>query len=286
MNRYIFPIALIATSLVTGVQAQDIITAENTPTIERYANQVEMLLEQKYGNDFLIKLQKLSKARLLIENHPKGTLLGMAFGMTESRIIRKNLKTYIRGKYSQKEDFRKDYLSLHAIDPKADTHPFFLSSLEKRIRDNPILREDSRDFRALVYLSLFQNEMLQRDPNWIASISEDWDMAWQKLDGAEGPILASERLKREKIAQVVAKISGINPYSSVDIEAMKDNIWSDKVSPQSYYFQAYAQMRYALGIQEGGISLDTPFQHTLQVYGLSCESNTATDLINYYRMHR
>lgn len=284
MKRYIFSLALIATSMITGAHAQEVITIENIPTIERYANQAELLLEQKYGKDFQIKLQKLAKAIPMVEKHPKGALLAVALKMTESRIVRKNLEAYIRGKYSQKETFREDYLSLRTIDPLADIHPFYLLHLEKRIKDNPILREDSKDFRALIYLSLIHDEMKQSDPDWKMRVSNDWETAWKSIGHTEESILESERLRREKIAQTVAKLTGINPHSSVDLARMKDTIWSEKVSPNSYYFQAYTQMFSVHKRNEGRLRLDIPFEHTLQKYGLSCESNTATDLINYYRL--
>ena len=259
-----------------------------------YLNQIVNLLQKQYGEDFEAKLQKLQsvKLRLASVQSPKALSIQELCVLAERQIILANLESYVRIRYIesgryQRDDFHAAYISLSRADPKADTHPSYLSEIKKRLLRSSTLREDSENFRAFVYISFFIHEKTLANPLFIQGVSEEWKQAWRGLESITGSTIGvAESERYEKIAQVVARISHINPHSARELRDMRQIIWNEKISPHSYYFQAYLFMRYSLSLKMGRIHLSIPFQHALQTESLSCEANSATDLINYYRRER
>lgn len=96
-------------------------------------------------------------------------------------------------------------------------------------------------------------------------------------------ILASKTPIYARILEQVARYNHINPWSQSDLATMKEIIKTEKISPNSLYFKAYLSLRERIASLKGQLRLPVRFTHSLQLRKLSCESNTATDLINFYR---
>lgn len=66
-------------------------------------------------------------------------------------LAKKRLAAYVLSRYgnapkSTRDRFAANFESLSKADPAAETHPYYLVSLEKRIVDNPIFKEDGSVF--------------------------------------------------------------------------------------------------------------------------------------------
>lgn len=204
-------------------------------------------------------------------------------------IILKNLadyatETYIKSGLYEKEGFQTAYEKLKQTDSRADIHPFYLKNLIQSLKKDPSFHEDSVKFRALIFLLFSLSERMQDNPDFEKNILTHWQEAWndaKNLSGAKIPVSKTPIYAR--ILGEVAKHDHINPYSQNDLSRMRERIGTEKISPNSAYFKAYLSMRERLLPLNGKLHLTPRFTHLPQSLKLSCEANTATDLINFYR---
>lgn len=249
------------------------------------------LLDRRYGDDYMAKLEKLAAVEIKLQSM-KGsridkikTLLGTA----RQNIILAHLPEYAAHKYVKsgmyrKAAFRPAYEELGRMDSRTDIHPFYLGNLIASIRENPGFTEDSVRFRALVYILFSLSERVRDNPDFERNTETGWKEAWddaKNLSGAK--ISASKAPIYARILEEVARHDHINPYSQDDLSRMRETIGKERISPNSAYFKAYLSLRERLVPLGGKLRLPTRFTHSLQSRKLSCEANTATDLINFYR---
>lgn len=246
--------------------------------------QIETLLEKQYGSNIRGKLEKIEAILIKISEKKSPKILRLKTSLTQakSNIIKENLESYVSYRYlknsqEKKENFQASYESLRNIDPKADIHSSYLALLKKQIQEYGDLDEASLIFRSYIYLSFLIQEKKEQEVAFEEKQTMEWKESWQSLRDE-----TSEK-NAQKIAQTVVKILGINPYDSYELARMKQAIWSEKISPNSAYFIAYKYLRNELTSIGKTIRINSPISHLLQTKKLSCESNSATDLINHYR---
>lgn len=219
---------------------------------------------------------KINKIKTLLES-------------TKQTIILEHLAEYTTHKYIKsgvykKESFAGAYEELTRTDSRADIHPFYLENLVTTLQQNQTLDENSIQFRALIYLLFSLSERVLDNPTFEANILTRWNEAWNDAKSVSGSKIAASKVPiYTRILAEVAKHDHINPYSQNDLSHMREVIGLEKISPNSPYFKAYLSMRERLISLEGKFRLTSRFTHLPQSLKLSCEANTATDLINFYR---
>ncbi|MDD5377391.1 MAG: hypothetical protein PHH16_04755 [Candidatus Gracilibacteria bacterium] len=249
------------------------------------------LLEKKYGNDYMQKLEKIATVQEKIRplRGSKANRLKTLLEKTKQDIILQNLADYATRKYIQsglyeKEDFLSAYEKLRQTDSRADIHPFYLRNLIRSLQENPFPDEDSMKFRALIFLLFSLSERVRNNPAFDENIRANWEEAWNDAKNISGAKIATSKAPiYARILEEVARYDHINPYSQDDLSYMREVIGREKISPNSAYFKAYLSLREKLVSLEGKLHLPTRFVHSVQSRKLSCEANTATDLINFYR---
>lgn len=249
------------------------------------------LLDRRYGDDYVAKLAKLAAVEIKLQSI-KGSRIDKIktlLGTTRQSIILKYLPEYAAHKYVKsgtyrKETFRPAYEELGKTDSRADIHPFYLGNLIASIRKNPDFTENSMKFRALVYILFSLSERVRDNPDFEKNTETDWKGAWNDAKNLSGTKIAASKVPiYARILEGVVRHDHINPYSLDDLFHMRETIGTEKVSPNSAYFKAYLSLREKLVPLGGKFRLPTRFTHSLQSRKLSCEANTATDLINFYR---
>lgn len=254
-------------------------------------NQIISFLDKKYGDDYMQKIEKLITVQEKIQSlhNPKTNKLETLLDTIKQDIILGNLAIYTTRKYIksgiyQKGEFQSAYEELRQTDSRADIHPFYLNTLIKSLQANSIFSEDSTKFRALVYILFVLSEKVRENPAFEENVLVQWKEAWNDARSESGAnIPVSKAPIYARILEGVAKYDHINPYSQDDLSIMRETIGIEKISPNSPYFKAYLSMRERLILLGGQLHLPIYFTHSLQSRKLSCEANTATDLINFYR---
>lgn len=253
--------------------------------------QIDTILDRKFAHDDIKKIDFLKTIQAKIQNlqTSKAIRIRALLEKKEQELIIANLPKYIVWKYIhswkyKKDDFGTAYLSLRNQDSRVDIHPYYLRSLEESIKNEPLFREDSTQFKWLVYLYFSISERVKDNPLYEENSALNWQQAWDDATKDVGMKIPISKLPiYNRILEEVIKKEHINPYSTSDLRKMREKIYSEKISPNSFYFKAYLAMREKLSNLEWKLRLTVRFTHTLQSRKLSCEANTSTDLINYYR---
>lgn len=197
-----------------------------------------------------------------------------------------NLNDYIRDKYlswTWANDFIKEAKKVYQIvkikDIKADTHPNYLNSVFKKLKNNSIdLDEKSNTFKLYSYLlysisktdkKLFISTSKKLETlEYFSSSSEFNANYWYYLN------------KFEKLK----KLEKINPLSKNDFSRIISKIRNENISPQSDYVKWFFGW-YAINkkiLTNDLITIPWNINHTKQLYSLSCEANSTSDLLNFY----
>ena len=223
--------------------------------------------------------QKLSN----IENSTKKNEFIQNITKFEKIFILENLRKYSVYKYfgskSKKIDlnyFRNWYQVISRIDIKADIHPYYLINLEKNIKQEKNLNEQSNIFRA--YIFLIAN---LREKNEFIKVE---DSLWKIDEIVKNADFKNKASSYEQYFNKIMVQEKINKYSINDFYKIKEKILNEKISPNSRYYNwfLYWYSKYFSILKNWSLKLSSNILHDLQIKPLSCESNSATDFINYF----
>ncbi|EKE28676.1 MAG: hypothetical protein ACD_3C00030G0002 [uncultured bacterium (gcode 4)] len=173
---------------------------------------------------------------------------------------------------------RKYYQAIKIKDITSDIHPNFLAKLENKIREKPLLDEESPTFKAYIYVlySYLKNKEKIKDTTE-SVLSSMWNF------GNSSEFLQNNAYYESKFKKFYS-FEKPNLLSKNDFTRIYSHISSNNISPWSDYMKwfLYWYATYKKVLWSNSIVLDNAFKHSQQAYPLSCEANSAKDLVNYY----
>ena len=202
-----------------------------------------------------------------------------------SILARKNLPLYALRRYSNPDEktltlLTNAYKNLRESDPKANLAPKYLLSLGNRLTLKTTSIDTDEEFLAYAYIIRKLKEtgrnmqVIQTD---IQKASED---ALAIIDKDPKSSSFSEADSKE-LESVFAQI-GKNPWNAGHLHVMRSEIIKEQLGPNTRYFRAYALAKLRNTVASRFLSVGN-IPHAKQKYALSCEANSLTDLVNYYR---
>lgn len=201
-------------------------------------------------------------------------------------LAKKRLAAYVISRYGNaskttRDRFASNFATVSKADPAAEMHPYYLVSLEKRIVDNPVFKEDGSVFGAYAHVLLALRDA-NADVEGMAA-KRKTELETSLKDATLGKIGSTSPKERTEAFKTFALL-GYDPWSSEDISRMRKVIEERKIGPETAYFKAYAYARSKLVNGSGNLSLLRGIPHSKQEWSLSCEANSMRDLVNYYRL--
>lgn len=216
---------------------------------------------------------------------PAKTAVAKNLNQLADVLAKKRLAAYALGRYSDaspttRERFAANFAAVAENDPKAEIHPAYLVSLQKRILNAEKLKEDGALFGAYVHVLLAVKESgedverAMRNRKTVTPVATA--KAYEGKTGPDSELRALETLRQLSIA----------PFDAKKIDAMRKTIETEYVGTQTRYFQAYAYARKRFRTYDGAVAIAEAVPHRKQVFSLSCESNSIRDLFNAYRLKK
>ncbi|EKE29646.1 MAG: hypothetical protein ACD_2C00131G0016 [uncultured bacterium (gcode 4)] len=173
---------------------------------------------------------------------------------------------------------RRYYQAIKLRDITADIHPNYLAKLENIIREKSALDEESPTYKTYIYV--LYSYLKNRD-----TITETTESALSSMwnFGKSREFIENRDYYESKFEKFHA-LEKPNVLSKNDFTRIYTRISSQKISPWSDYMKwfLYWYATYKKALWSNSLILNTDFSHSKQAYALSCEANSAKDLINYY----
>lgn len=199
-------------------------------------------------------------------------------------IVLDNLRSYTIEKYLSSswaidyiKSSKKSYQVLRLKDIRADIHQNYLDSLETKIKTFPELNEEANLYKSYIYI-LYS----------ILSSKEKGITTLEKLASKDTFINSQEYTQNKdmfdwKITKLIAA-ENIKLYSKNDFQKITEKIKSENISPGSDYMKGYLwwYAKYYRILLSDSILVNSWTWHEKQAYNLSCEANSAKDLVNHY----
>lgn len=270
---------IILTSFVSLVGLVFFTLQSGTPTSLAQSDDLTSLESEKAnicGNSPVCSQNSIKSRILLAEINRKISILA-----------RKNLPLYVLRKYKNpsKEVVNRltvAYQNLQESDPKSEISPKYLLSLGEKIAKESGNLENDEKFLAYAHIILKLKET-GKDMSALQAESDNAiKIALIDIDKAPARISfsADEIPKLEKAFEQIGK----NPWNIGHLQMMKSEILRESIGKNTRFFRAYAlaKMRNTVGSRFLSVG---DIKHSKQKYPLSCEINSLTDLVNYYRAH-
>jgi len=248
------------------------------------------LLQQKYESDYRPKFQALKDIQITAKK-TNDLPTQRAVKKVKTILVYTNLRAISLEKLKTSSgeliaNYRKSFLRLKKNDLKAERTWSYLENLEKRIKSQR-LSLTSGAYKSYLYVLSYVTKngkvsVAAAKNKELKAITSALRLT-EDIENSTG--FLSNLVDYRILAEDVLAMEGFPRYSHSAFNAIREKIIAEKISSASQYFQGFKYLAWVhkkLANQTDYV-LSANLSHSLQLYSLSCEANSATDFINFYR---
>ncbi len=238
--------------------------SESGADILKVIDETRTLLKQKeLSHNELVRAQK--RLDIAVDEFYKKHLRTIAVSLA-----RKDTKGF----------YKKGFEEFITTDIKAESSPRYRDILEKRLKEEWSINITGNLFRSYVYIVGQTNNQthtpgsLPKETMALMVKAEKWGVLDEKY------LLKENDLKR------VFQETNFFPWNINDIKTMRKAIVTEGYSSQTLYTKAYltALKTFSHSQKSNRLYLKESLNHKKQEQWLSCEANSLTDFLNFYRV--
>lgn len=254
--------------------------------LPKFALQVKEALKEKEGIINKIKfLNETSEKVSLIDNNNKDTILRDLNAMKKD-LISKNLKAYTKEKYLSLEpkeiikNYKPYYNNAKIKDITLDIHENYIKQLENRLNQYTELNEESGIYKLYIYIIYAHSKISNNKSITTQEKINKMVIFWNSKEYKSNKDYYKSKFDK------LAAFEKFNVYSKTDFNRIYNKILNERISPESDYMKGFLYWftNYKNVLINNQLLLTTDIWHTKQDYSLSCEANSAKDLVNYYNI--
>lgn len=279
-------IKIIAIAIITSLWAKDYFFAFAEPyyfmpnTVELIKSKLKdsswsVLENIEFLDNSYEKISALSDDR-------KKYMLSDIYSLKEE-YIKNHLYDYVNEKYFswtsaniKVKSFQKSFQIAKIKDIYADMHPNYMLSIENKIKGWTAIDENSNEFKIYAYMTYKLGSISQDQITTEKRLSSLWNFA---LSDEYNSYSWSYETKFNKLIQTI----NANPFSKIDFEKAYSKALKENISPNSDYIKwlLFWYAKYKSALWRDLVAVSNTFPHSKQSYSLSCEVNSAKDIINF-----
>lgn len=246
-------------------------------------NEIRQILDEKENFWEKIKYLDNTEISLALINNENKNLIIRDVATLKKDLIKSNIRNYTINKYftGSKVEFIKKYkpfyLGLKNKDLTADIHINYLKYLEQIITGQLEINENDSIYKWYIYILYSYNK------NQKNNVSTEEILNNIENFSSSNEFLQNKDYYKNRFDKLVL-YEKFNKYSKNDFRIIKEKILKENISPNSDYVKwfLYWYWIYKNILTKNTITLKNTLYHEKQKYSLSCEANSARDLVNYY----